>query len=446
MLLEPTQKAPIEKIVDPVVNFLNKDYAAGLVLLLSVVAALVWANWPDSTSYHDVWHNDFGITFGEFVFRHPFHVWVNDGLMAVFFFVIGLELKREFMAGELSTFKKAMLPMVAAVGGMVVPAAIYLALNYDQPTVNGWGIPMATDIAFALALISLVGKGIPTSVKVFLSALAVADDLGAVLVIAFFYTKTIYWVPLIIGLLLVLGTFVANLMGVRSSAIYGLLFIAIWICFLMSGVHATIAGVLTAFCIPARPKIDEENYSQNLRYYVNIFDAEKPMNSTLTTPIQHQTIQKIKRLSLAAETPLQKLESSLHNWVSFLIMPIFALSNSGIHFSGDVFEIIKNPISMGIMLGLIVGKFVGVFGFTYAIVKTGFVKLPSFANWKHIAGVAMLAGVGFTMSLFISGLAFSNALYVEEAKYGILFSSVIAGTAGVLFLKSVTKKAKTTET
>lgn len=428
-------KSPIEKIIAPVSRFVHLEYTSGIVLLISVVIAIIWANSAFGESYHHLWDTHFMVGMGEHLLDKPLHIWINDGLMALFFFVIGLELKREFMEGELSTFSKALLPMTAALGGMLVPACIYFLINRGTGADHGWGIPMATDIAFALALLSMAGKHVPGSIKVFLSALAVADDLGAVLVIAFFYTGQVNFVALGIAGIFLLVLIIGNAMGIRSSAFYLIIGIVVWIGFLLSGVHATLAGVLVAFTIPARTKIDEQVYSNTLRKLTDDFDREIPSNSTLTTPDQHHTIQQVKHLSLAAETPLQKIEHALHPYVAFLIMPLFALANSGILIGADFFSAIINPVSMGVTAGLVLGKFTGILLFSFIMVKLGIAKLPEGGTWKHMIGVALLAGIGFTMSLFISGLAFSNPQYVEQAKYGILIASVVAGILGTLVLR-----------
>ena len=429
------QKSPIDKIIAPVSRFIHLEYTSGIVLLLSVIVAIIWANSAFADSYQHLWHLHLSVGFDKYLFDQPLHIWINDGLMAVFFFVIGLELKREFMDGELSTLKKASLPMAAALGGMIVPALLYFSINKGTTAEHGWGIPMATDIAFALALLSMAGKHIPTSVKVFLSALAVADDLGAVLVIAFFYTSDLNFLPLGIAgifLLLMLG---GNYIGIRNPIVYLALGAVVWMGFLFSGVHATIAGVLTAFTIPAATKINELVYSKKIKKLVTEFDNEIPSNSTLTTPEQHQTIQHIKDLSVEAETPLQKIEYGLHPWVAFLIMPLFALANSGMIIGADFFTAILNPVSMGVTIGLIAGKFIGILLFTWLMIKFKIAKLPAQSNWSHIVGVALLAGVGFTMSLFISNLAFTDAIMINQAKYGILLASIIAGVLGLLALK-----------
>lgn len=428
-------KSPIDQLLKPVSKFIHQEFTGGIILFISVIIAIAWANSPWAESYHTLWETTFSVGIDGEGFVKPLHVWINDGLMALFFFVIGLELKREFISGELSSAKKAALPMVAALGGMLVPALIYTAFNYNEPSSHGWGIPMATDIAFALGLLSMAGKHIPGSVKVFLSALAVADDLGAVLVIALFYTNEIALMPLGIGGALLVLLWIGNMLGIRSTFFYLIVGIVIWYCFLLSGVHATIAGVLVAFIIPARTKINEEEFVLKMREHVDTFENAIPQNGSLTTSEQHLTIEKIKELCLDAETPLQKIEYSLHPWVAFVIMPLFALANAGMHIDSNFLSSLSNPVSMGVSLGLVIGKFVGVLGFTWLMVKMKWAALPYRADWRHITGIALLAGVGFTMSLFISGLAFDNATMVNEAKYGILLASLVAGTAGIILLR-----------
>ena len=428
-------ESPIDHFLKPVSKFINQEYTGGAILFVSVVVALIWANSPWSAAYHALWDMKFVVSFAGRGLDQPLHVWINDGLMALFFFVIGLELKREFMAGELSSMKKAALPMMAALGGMLVPALIYGSFNYGRPSANGWGIPMATDIAFALGILSLAGKKIPTSIKVFLSALAVADDLGAVLVIAFFYTSQIAFVPLIAGLCLLFILGIGNLMGIRSTGFYLVLGLAVWLGFLLSGIHATIAGVLIAIMIPARTKIDEQEYVNCIRRYTQDFEQAIPQQGALTTAEQHHTIEKIKQLSLDAETPLQKIEYALHPWVAFVIMPLFALANAGIDMDRHFFASLINPVSIGIVLGLVIGKFFGVFSFTWLMVKFKYAELPQNAQWNHIVGISLLAGVGFTMSLFITDLAFEDAVMINQSKSGILLASSIAGIAGIALLK-----------
>lgn len=432
------QRTPIEKIIAPVNRFIHLEYTSGIVLLISVIIAILWANSSFSGQYHDLWDIKFSIGFNTALLSHPLHIWINDGLMAIFFFVIGLELKREFMDGELSTFRKAVLPMGAALGGMLVPALIYFTINKDSGASQGWGIPMATDIAFALALLSMAGKHIPSSVKVFLSALAVADDLGAVLIIAFFYTTEVNFTALGIAAIFLLVLICGNYLGIRNTLFYLLLGIGVWAGFLLSGVHATIAGVIVAFTIPAVRRINESDYSTNLKKLTQEFEKEIPSNSTLTTPSQHKTIRDVKDLSMAAETPLQKIEHALHPWVAFLVMPLFALANSGIVIGSDFLSSVINPVSIGVTTGLVFGKFIGILLFSWLMVKSGLASLPNDASWRHMFGVALLGGIGFTMSLFISGLAFQSSQFVEQAKYGILIGSIISGIAGSIVLRKIT--------
>lgn len=427
--------SPIDHLLKPVSKFIHQEFTGGIVLFISVVIAIIWANSPWSDSYHHLWQLLLSVGFAGMEFSQPLHIWINDGLMALFFFVIGLELKREFMAGELSSISKAALPMMAALGGMVFPAAVYILVNHALPSSHGWGIPMATDIAFALALLSLAGKHIPVSVKVFLSALAVADDLGAVLVIAIFYTSKIIFLPLIIAGALLFLLWLGNVLGVRSTVFYLIVGLAVWGAFLVSGVHATIAGVLVAFTIPARTKIDESQYVKSVEKYIDQFRKAIPKNGSLTTAEQHHTIETIKKVSLDAETPLQKIEHSLHPWVAFVIMPLFALANSGMIIRGDFFSSLVNPVSIGVAAGLIIGKFAGVLFFTWLMVKLKLARLPEESTWRHIQGVALLAGVGFTMSLFITELAFNAPELINQSKYGILLASVISGTLGIIWLR-----------
>lgn len=422
----------------PVSRFIHLEYTSGIVLLVAVIAAIIWANFSYG-SYHHIWEINFSVGFDTYLLNHPLHIWINDGLMAIFFFVIGLELKREFMEGELSSLKKASLPMTAALGGMLVPALIYFFINKGTEADHGWGIPMATDIAFALALLSMASKHIPVSVKVFLSALAVADDLGAVFVIAFFYTAKIDFTALAFGGGFLAILIIGNVIGIRSSLFYLIVGIGVWIGFLLSGVHATIAGVLVAFTIPAVTKINEQIYSDNLRKLSYDFETDIPERGSLITPEQNKTIQKVKSLSMAAETPLQTIEHALHPWVAFGIMPLFALANAGIVIGADFFSSVINPVSIGVAAGLIFGKFFGILSFCWIMVKLNLASLPEQANWKHVAGVALLAGIGFTMSLFISGLAFKNPVFIDQAKYGILVASVTAGVLGTLVLKKISK-------
>lgn len=426
----PRTPQPIDRIVRPFQEFAHIAASSGVVLLVATVMALIWANSPFAHSYHDFWHSAFSIGVGEFVFSQPLEVWINDGLMAVFFFVVGLEIKREVMTGELSTFRQALLPAAAAAGGMVVPALIYASLNYGTPAINGWGIPMATDIAFALGILALLGKRVPDSLRVFLTAVAIVDDLGAVLVIAIFYTAQISGLALAAGMAGLAVMALANRLGVRSPLAYFLIGLGVWAAFLASGVHATIAGVLTAMTIPARSILEEEKFVAAGRDFL---DAVGDGDS-----VPEQQAAAVRALEISCEhvqTPLLRLEHALHPWVAFVIMPIFALANAGIPLGADFVASLATPVTLGVVFGLIVGKQMGVTLFTWLAVRSGLAALPPSMNWRSVYGLAWLAGIGFTMSMFIAGLAFGSADTLIEAKAGILTASLIAGVAGYLLLK-----------
>ena len=427
----------IDKILKPLERYMHNESTAGILLIFSALIAMVWANSPWGDTYIQLWEYELSLRVAEYEITNNLHHWINDGLMAMFFFVIGLELKREIMAGELSDLRKAMLPLVAAAGGMIVPALIYILFNPSGTENNGWGIPMATDIAFALGIISLLGKRVPISLKIFLTALAIADDIGAVLVIAFFYTSHISMVSLGIGALFIALLIGANYLGVRSTLFYGLVGIGgVWVAFLFSGVHATIAGVLAALAIPARTKINEQKFIQILEEKLDEFHQIPPNDVTLLEPAQYRVIENIHRLTKSAGTPLQRLESQMHPWVAYLIMPLFALANAGIVLhAGILNNIFSNGISVGILLGLVVGKFLGVVIFSWGMVKLQLAELPEGMRWPHLVGVGFLAGVGFTMSLFITTLAFRTQQFVGDAKVGIFAASIISGVIGYLVLK-----------
>ncbi|RAV29624.1 Na+/H+ antiporter NhaA [Sinomicrobium soli] len=438
------KKTPIDKIlIDPLSRFINKSTTGGVVLFLSAVVAMILANSPLKDAYHHFWEHEFALQFDSFVVSNNLHHWVNDGLMAIFFFVVGLELKREMIAGELSRPKNAILPLMAALGGMIFPAAVYLIFNHDSPAVGGWGIPMATDIAFALGILYLLGDKVPISLKVFLTALAIADDLGAVLVIALFYTSDIDTMSLVVGAVFLLVLLVANRLGVRAPVFYGIIGIGgLWMAFLFSGVHATIAGVLAAFTIPAESKVRDKIYVEKMRSLIDQYDNLEGRTRRLKTPQQQHVLEQVRIYSKAALTPLQRLEHSMHSLVSFFVMPVFALANAGVTFSGDFWHNITSNVSIGIICGLVIGKFVGVVGFTKLMTKLRIASLPPGLNWKHIYGVALLASIGFTMSLFITELAFkTNAEeYILEAKMGIFAASIIGGILGYFILKKASRQ------
>jgi NhaA family Na+:H+ antiporter len=378
-----------------------------------------------------------GFKFGDFDLTTSLHHWINDGLMAMFFFTIGLEIKREVLAGELSSIKKASLPIIAAIGGMVVPALVYVAIDYNTPQyLSGWGIPMATDIAFALGLMAMLGKRVPVSLKIFLTALAIADDLGAIMVIAIFYTESINLAELLNAAFFLGVLFTANRLGVRSTTFFALVgAIGVWTSFLFSGVHATIAGVLIAMTIPVRPRIDERSFIERLKSCISIFSKTDPNDKSLLTQRQAEVISKIGKHVDDANTPLQKLEHALHPITIYFILPIFALSNAGVHIEGNILAMLFHPISLGVMGGLILGKFLGITVFTRLAVYFKIAPLPQGVRWPHIYGMAFLAGIGFTMSMFIADLGFENQQFEEIAKVGIMAASLVAAIAGITILR-----------
>jgi len=424
-------------------SYIKEESLGGIILILVTVIALVWANSGYHELYHHIWHDlTFGVSFGEYSLNKTLHHWINDGLMAIFFFMIGLEIKREVLAGELSTLRKATLPLGAAVGGMIIPAVIYAVVNYNNPQhLSGWGIPMATDIAFALGLMSILGKKVPINLKVFLTALAIADDLGAILVIAIFYTETIYISDLITGGGFLIVLMIANRLGVRRTSFYAIVgFFGVWLSFLYSGVHATIAGVLIALTIPVRTRISEEKYISSLSELTSKFMRSKPNNHSLLTHKQALLITDIEKLSDEAHTPLQKLEHALHPITAYFILPLFALSNAGVRIAGNIFDLLFHPIAIGIMLGLVIGKVVGISLFSKLMVKLKLADLPEGVGWKHIYGASLFAGIGFTMSIFIAGLAFVPEELKEIAKVGIISASMIAAILGFIVLSLVNNK------
>ncbi|HRE50592.1 MAG TPA: Na+/H+ antiporter NhaA [Flavitalea sp.] len=441
-----SQKYQIDRVVYPIQKFIQNEKAGGLVLGISVIIALLLANSPWSDDYHHFLEHRFGFQFdGRTYLEYNLHHWINDGLMAVFFFVVGLELKREIVAGELSNPRKALLPIAAAIGGMVVPAAIYLIFNPSGEVQNGWGIPMATDIAFALGVLYLLGKRVPLALKVFLTALAIVDDLGAVLVIAFFYTSDISVLNLLIGLGFLLIMYLGNKAGIRSILFYAIFGIGgVWTAFLLSGVHATIAAVLAAFTIPANVRLSENDYILTIKNYLTRFKEVDSNNKipTLTNEQLH-ILDKIKINTDKAIPPLQLLEHSMHPMVTFIILPIFALANAGVSVLDiDVKQIFNTNVALGVALGLLIGKTVGIFLFTWLCVKLRIAPFPQGMNLKSLLGLGLLGSIGFTMSLFVTQLAFSHEEYKMQAKLGIFAASVIGGVLGYIVLKSQGKEKK----
>ena len=423
-------------------EFLQLEIAGSVFLLGATVLALLIANSPFYLSLEHLLNIHIGIQVGDWELVHSLEAWINDGLMALFFFVIGLEVKREIVAGELSNPRQAILPVVGALGGMLVPAAIYLAFNAGGAGQRGWGIPMATDIAFALGALAVLGSRAPAGLKLFLTALAIADDIGAILVIALFYSTGIAfgWLAAggaVLGILVLL-----NALKVDKTLPYALLGIIVWVCFLNSGVHPTIAGVLVAFTIPTHaklPALDFVEFSRDKLERIEL--ADSPDAHVLEDDEQQQYAFEICRTSYKISSPLQRMEHALLPFTTFVVLPLFALANANLRIVGvDVGAVLLHPVTLGIFFGLIVGKTVGISAASWGAVKLGITELPSGLTWRHIVGGGILGGIGFTMSLFIANLAFTDPILLEDAKLAVLFTSAVAGVAGYMFLVATARK------
>ncbi|MDP2181135.1 MAG: Na+/H+ antiporter NhaA [Actinomycetota bacterium] len=418
-------------------QFVKLEVAGSVVLLCTTVLALGLANSPLAEWYHSLWEIEIGISVGGWHFAETLLHWIDDGLMALFFFVVGLEIKREVLVGELSSARKAALPILAACGGMIVPALIYIMVNRGGDGASGWGVPMATDIAFALGVLALLGSRIPTALKVFLTALAIADDIGAILVIALFYTEGIALGWLGIGLALLLVLVMLNLLGVDGPLPYFLVACVVWFAFLHSGVHATVAGVLVAFTIPAKARTEPVAFIEWARGKLDEIELQDvPGSHVLDDPVQQHRSFEIREAARYTAAPLQRLEHTLLPLTSFIVLPLFALANAGVTLVDyDVGALLLEPVTVGVFLGLLVGKTLGITAFTWLAVRFRLADLPAQVGWAHIVGAGMLGGIGFTMSLFVSNLAFRGELLRAEAKLGILLTSVIAGVLGYLVLR-----------
>jgi NhaA family Na+:H+ antiporter len=387
----------MQRLVRPFQRFVKAE-TSGILLIGCTAVALIWANSPWAGSYFHLWHADPTFGFGGSLLSKSLHFWINDGLMALFFLLVGLEIKRETLVGELASFRKAALPIAAALGGMIVPAGLYALLNQGGPGAAGWGIPMATDIAFALGVLALLGDRVPASLKVFLAALAIADDIGAVLVIALFYTEQISWISLGVGGLFFLALIAANRAGVRHPLIYAILGLGLWLAFVPSGIHATVAGVLLATTIPARQPAD----------------GSAP--------------------SARSESPMLRFEHALMPWNRYVIMPVFALANAGVILGTGAARSLVDPISLGVICGLVLGKPIGIVLFSWLATRIRVASMLDGISWRQILGVGMLGGIGFTMSLFIANLAFDETRALETAKVGILTASIVSAMAGAVVL------------
>lgn len=430
-------KPLIEQALAPFVRFSHIQSSGGLVLIACTVAALAWANSSYGPTYFALWETPVTVGFGPMTLSKSLHHWINDGLMAIFFFMVGLEIKREILVGELSSPGQAVLPVAAAIGGMAAPAALFALLNQGQPSLAGWGIPMATDIAFALGILSLLGNRIPVSLKVFLAAVAIVDDIGAVLVIAMFYSGDISFAALGVGGTILLAMAALNVMGARHPATYTVLGALLWLACLKSGVHATVAGVLAAMTIPARTRICPEAFAERANRLIDRFEAARISGRPLLANTdQIAALEELEQVCRKASAPLPRLEHALHPWVAYAVMPLFALANAGVVLDGGLREILGEPVSLGILVGLVVGKLAGIFLACLAMFRLGLAAVPPGLRLGHYFGVACLAGIGFTMSIFIAGLAFGpESALNAKAKAAILVASTVAGLLGYLILR-----------
>ncbi len=430
-------------ILSPIEKFLKLEASSGILLILASVLALIMANSGLHHFYHDLLHFPIDLHIGSLKLHGTLHHWVNDALMVVFFFVVGLEIKRELVLGELSTPRKAALPLFAALGGMIVPALVYAALNIsgaEGTALNGWGIPMATDIAFAVGIITLLGKRVPFSLKIFLLALAIVDDLGAVFVIAAFYTNEIHAAALGLAAFGCLTMIVFNLIGVRSVLAYILLGFIIWLGFFESGVHATIAGVVIGFLTPYKALLKGDSLGEVLKKLSESALTKLKFHDDCATKTQleykdRKTILQLRDVAYEGLSPMDRLIDQLHPWVSFFIMPVFAFFNAGVEISTEALSsFFTSPVSMGVVLGLVVGKPIGIVLFSWISTVTGMAALPTGVNWKQVLGLGFLGGIGFTMSLFVTGLAISDPFVSDLAKMGILSASLLASIFGAILL------------
>ena len=440
-LYAPWEKA-FNKVSTPFEHFIHAQTTTGLVLMFMTIVALVLANSPLIDSYGSFFHTKIDLTVGSWQLSHTIHHWINDGLMAIFFFVIGLEIKREILVGELSNIKVAILPILAAIGGMVMPALLYVGINAGTEGANGWGIPMATDIAFAISALVLLGKRVPTTLVTFLVALAIVDDLGAVLVIAIFYTDQIIMLPLILAGVSFLIMVILNRVGIHMILPYFVVGLLMWFFMLESGVHATIAGVIAAMAIPSKPKAHPSNFTESTKELLGEYDTYPLEEGHTIHEEQKAILQNIKDKIDSVGTPAARLEHDLHLTVALVVIPLFALANAGIAIDFDSLgSTIMEPVSLGIIAGLILGKVLGIFGVSWVAIKLGIARLPVGSTMSQIFGVAFLGGIGFTMSIFVADLAFmGNEELIFQSKVGILAASLFAGLFGFFWLKYVAKR------
>lgn len=433
-------KSPIKFIKEPINQFIRLETSSSVILFGTTILALVLANSPLSKEFLGFWKEYITFSLPGFELSKPIYKWINDGLMAIFFFLIGLEIKREILTGELSHIKKASLPLFAAVGGMIIPAALFTVLNAGNAGGEGWGIPMAADIAFSLGILTLLGKRVPAGIKVFLMAFAIIDDLGAVLVIAFFYSTNLIWTNIFIGLGIVILLGLLSKFNYYSKYLFFIAGVIVWVLFLKSGIHATIAGVLLALTIPLRRKTNTRSFYTKSKEHLDGFlkECDSKEETAVLSKKQLNIIDDLQELTETTSSPLQNLEHTLHGWVSFLIMPLFALANAGVifSFSGDS----NVALSINLAISMIIGNFIGIFSFSWLAIKLNIAELPQNVGFKQLVGVSFLGGLGFTMSLFINNLAYTDSVLIDSAKMGIIIGSAIAGTLGYVTIRLAVKE------
>lgn len=416
----------------PIQKFIHTQGVSSAFLLAAAIIALIWANSPWSASYDHIWHIELSLS----GLRLPIHAWINDAMMALFFFLVGMEIKQEIVQGELSDLRRAALPVCGGLGGMIVPALIFVALNHGRPGAHGWGVPMATDIAFSLGVLTLI-QGVPSELKIFLLSLAIADDIGAIAVIAIFYTEELRLESLLIAALILAVILLCRKIGFGRQILYAALGFAFWLAILRSGIHATIAGVILGFLMPVRATTSLEDFGELSQEMTTKF---RDALAAGDKPRAKRTLGAMEYLIERTESPAERITRKLHDWIAFLVLPLFALSNAGVTFSlATLTGMLRNPIAWGVLLGLILGKPIGVVAASWIAVKLRLASLPGSVSWLHIAGVGVLAGIGFTVSLFISALAFNDPTQLDAAKTAILIASLISGVAGYFLLKAQKK-------
>ncbi len=430
------ERPAIAIIIQPFQRFFRAEASSGILLIACIVIAMIWANSRWADGYIAIWQTEFTIGIGSLQLSKPILLWINDGLMAVFFLVIGLEIKRELLVGELAQLRRALLPVAAALGGMILPAAIYLLITAGTAGARGWGIPMATDIALSLGVLSLLPGRATLPLRIFLTAVAIVDDIGAVVVIGLFYTQEIVLVSLGLAIGIVILLLIANRLGVRHVFIYAVLGVALWLAILSSGLHATLAGVLLAMTIPSRTLINPDEFVTKGKAYLSEFQRVSVHGtSILSNREQRAAVQALEQAAQEVASPLQRLEIGLHPWVAFGIVPLFALANGGVRLAGNPLQLLSHPVALGVIAGLVLGKQLGIFIFTWAVIRTGLVCLPAKVTWLQVYGVGWLAGIGFTMSIFVATLAFESGELLQAAKVGVLFASLVAGVVGWIIIR-----------